>query len=104
MGYSFGHKLRKYRTAQKMSQMELASKIGVSNSRVSNWEQGLNRPDVDMLANICNVLSVSPSELLDIHISPCEITGHERSVITQYRLKPELQHAINILLDVEDDS
>ena len=66
MGYDIGPRLRKYREAQNLSQKEFAKLIGVSNSRVSNWEQGINRPDVDILAKICEILKVSPSELLDI--------------------------------------
>lgn len=72
MGYDIGPRLRKYREAQNLSQKEFAKLIGVSNSRVSNWEQGINRPDVDILAKICEILKVSPSELLDICVLPNE--------------------------------
>lgn len=68
MGYDIGPRLRKYREVQNLSQKAFAGLIGVSNSRVSNWEQGINRPDVDILAKICEVLKVSPSELLDISV------------------------------------
>ena len=101
MGYEIGTKIRKYREIQKLSQKEFAKKIGVSNSRVSNWEQGLNRPDVDILSAICTVLNVSPSELLDVRLSPDDLNDQERGIITQYRKKPELQKAVNILLGVD---
>ncbi|WZL79749.1 helix-turn-helix transcriptional regulator [Eubacteriales bacterium mix99] len=101
MSYNIGSRLRKYRKAQSLSQKELAEKIGVSNSRVSNWEKGINRPDVDILADICTALNVSPSELLDVHLSPNDLSDMERRVIMEYRRKPELQHAVNILLGVE---
>lgn len=65
MKYEIGARIRKYREMSGFSQKELAQKIGVSNSRVSNWEQGINRPDADILADICKALNVSPSELLD---------------------------------------
>lgn len=71
MKYEIGARIRKYREMSGFSQKELAQKIGVSNSRVSNWEQGINRPDADILADICKALNVSPSELLDVQI----ITG-----------------------------
>jgi len=101
VGYEIGTKIRKYREIQKLSQKEFAKKIGVSNSRVSNWEQGLNRPDVDILSAICTVLNVSPSELLDVRLSPDDLNDQERGIITQYRKKPELQKAVNILLGVD---
>jgi transcriptional regulator with XRE-family HTH domain len=104
MSYDIGPRLRRYREAQNLSQKELAKRIGVSNSRVSNWEQGINRPDVDILADICTVLNISPSELLDVHLSPDDLSDQERKVIIQYRRKPELQRAVNILLGVETEN
>lgn len=86
-----------------MSQKELALKLGVSNSRVSNWEQGTNRPDADFLADICQALNVSPSELLDVHLASDELTERERKVIESYREKKELQHAVHVLLGVEEE-
>lgn len=103
MGYEIGPRLRKYRKAQNLSQKEFSRLIGVSNSRVSNWEQGINRPDVNILAVICDVLNVSPSELLDVRILSEDLNDQERSLIMQYRGKPELRHAVNILLGVETD-
>lgn len=101
--YEIGARIRKYREACGISQVQLAQRIGVSNSRVSNWEQGVNRPDADFLADICKALNVSPSELLDVHLSPDELTAQERRVIEAYRTKTELQPAVNILLGLESD-
>ena len=58
--YEIGNRIRKYREECNMTQKQLAERIGVSNSRVSNWEQGLNRPDADILAAVCVALDVSP--------------------------------------------
>ena len=63
--YDIGSRIRKYREEGGISQKELANRINVSNSRISNWEQGLNRPDADVLADICRALNISPSELLE---------------------------------------
>lgn len=101
MKYEIGNRIRKYREDRKLSQKQLAELIGVSNSRVSNWEQGINRPDADILAELCRALKVSPSELLDVHLSDEEITEQERKVLQAYREKTELQHAVNILLGIE---
>ena len=101
MKYEIGSRIRKYREERGMSQTKLAQLIGVSNSRVSNWEQGVNRPDADILADICRALEVSPSVMLDVRLSTEEFTEHERKVIEAYRMKADLQHAVNILLDIE---
>ena len=102
MKYEIGSRIRKYREERKLTQKELAQRIGVSSSRVSNWEQGINRPDADTIAKICKALTVSPSELLDVYLCEDELSDGERKVIQAYRAKPELQNAVNILLGIEE--
>ena len=101
MKYEIGSRIRKFREDRGYSQIELAQLIGVSNSRVSNWEQGINRPDADILVDLCKTLNVSPSELLDVHLKDDELNDMERKVINAYRAKKDLQSAVNILLGVE---
>lgn len=104
MKYEIGNRIRKYRENRGLNQKEFAKLIGVSNSRVSNWEQGINRPDADILVNICKTLNVSPSELLDVRLSSDELNDQERKVIMAYRTKTELQKAVNILLGVDEQN
>lgn len=61
----------------------------------------LNRPDVDFSASICRVLDVSPGELLNIRLSDADFTDRERIIISAYRSRPDLQHAVDILLDID---
>lgn len=103
MRYEIGSRIRKYREEKGFSQKEFSKLIGVSNSRVSNWEQGINRPDADILADICRVLAVSPSELLDVHLPSDELNDHERKVINAYRAKEKLQYAVDVLLGIRKD-
>lgn len=102
MKYEIGKRIRKYREDRKLSQKDLADMIGVSNSRISNWEKGINRPDADIIADLCRVLQISPSELLDVHLSTDELNDQERKVIQAYRIKTELQEAVNILLGINE--
>ena len=101
MKYEIGARIRKFREDRGYSQKELAELIGVSNSRISNWEQGINRPDADILVDLCKTLNVSPSELLDVHLKDDELNDIERKVIKAYRAKKDLQSAVNILLGVK---
>ncbi len=103
MRYEIGNRIRKYRESRGLNQKELAQLIGVSNSRVSNWEQGINRPDADILADICRALNVSPSELLDVRLSTDDLSTQERKVIQAYREKTDLQQAVNILLGIDNE-
>ena len=101
MKYEIGARIRQYREDRGLSQKELAALIEVSNSRVSNWEQGINRPDADIIARLCMALNVSPSDLLNVHLSPDEFSEREKKVIAAYREKPELQQAVDILLGIQ---
>ena len=101
MKYDIGSRLRKIREERGLSQRQLAEALGVSGSRVSNWEQGLNRPDADMLADLCRALKVSPSELLGVRLAEDDFTEREKKLIYTYRQKPELQRAVDILLGID---
>jgi Predicted transcriptional regulators len=100
MKYEIGNRIRKYREELGISQKQLAKQIGVSNGRVSNWEQGLNRPDADMLAELCCTLKVSPSLLLGVNLSETELSDKEWKIIRAYREKEDLQKAVDILMGV----
>ena len=100
--YEIGGRIRLYRKQSGLTQEQLAQKIDVTKSRVSNWEQGINRPDADIIGKICRALNVSPSNLLDVHLSDDELTQHEKEVITAYREKADVQNAVDILLGIEN--
>lgn len=102
MKYEIGARIRQYREMRGISQKELAEMINVSNNRLSNWEQGINRPNADIIATLCTALKVSPSELLDVHLDTDNLTEQERKVISAYRTKPDLQKSVNILLGIEE--
>ena len=102
MKYEIGKRIRKFRKDRGLTQEELANMIGVGKGRVSNWEQGTNRPDADILADICKALNVSPSEILDVHLSGDDYSDHERKMIISYRAKPEMQKAVDLLLGIDD--
>lgn len=104
MKYEIGNRIRKYRKESGLTQEQLAEKISVTKSRVSNWEQGINRPDADIIGKICRALNVSPSDLLDVHLTDDELNAHEKKVIKAYRTKEDLQQALDILLGVDEDT
>lgn len=53
------------RENKKLTQLELGNLVGVSNTVISNWEKGLNKPDADMLCKLCYALDVDANFLLD---------------------------------------
>lgn len=100
--YELGNRIKRLRKELGISQKELAERIGVSNSRVSNWEQGINRPDADILSRLCSALQTSPSLLLGIKLTKDELTEKEWKVIRAYRSHTDVQKYIDKLLEIED--
>lgn len=54
-----GNQIRKYRTALKLSQDDLAEKVYVTRQTISNWENSRNYPDIRSLVLLSNVFGVS---------------------------------------------
>lgn len=100
--YEIGERIAKFRKSAGMNQKELAKIIGVSNSRISNWEQGINRPDADMLGKLCTALQVSPSLLLGLKLTKDELNEKEWKVIRAYRSKTDMQKSVDTLLGIDD--
>ena len=59
-----GKRIRALRKANRLSQVSLAAKLGVSKQSISNWENGNILPSIDMLIRIADVFSVSTDYLL----------------------------------------
>lgn len=52
------------RKAKKITQFELAEKLGVTDRSVSNWENGKNMPDLSLFKPLCDILGISINELM----------------------------------------
>ena len=63
---NFGEKLKKLRTSQKMTQQQLADRIGVAKSVVSYYESGDRYPSYDVLVKIARIFHTSTDYLLDV--------------------------------------
>lgn len=53
------------RKEKNMTQADLAEKLNVSNKTVSKWETGKCMPDYAVIQNLCSVLGITVSELMD---------------------------------------
>ena len=58
------HRIRELRKAQKLSQQELATKLGVDRSSVAKWETGAHTPRTDKLRKLAEVLNCSLEDLV----------------------------------------
>lgn len=52
------------RKTKKMTQSELAEKLGVTDKSVSNWENGRNMPDLSLFKPLCDILEISINDLI----------------------------------------
>lgn len=52
------------RKNKKLTQAELAEKLGVSDRAVSKWERGLNLPDASLMLDLTTILGITVNELL----------------------------------------
>lgn len=51
------------RKRKKLTQLELAEKLGVTDRSVSNWENGVCLPDASLYRLLCDILQISINEL-----------------------------------------
>ena len=52
------------RKDKKMTQQELAEKLGVTDKSIGNWENGRNMPDLSLFKPLCDELDITINELL----------------------------------------
>lgn len=63
---NFGEKLKNLRTSQKLTQQQLADRIGVAKSVVSYYESGDRYPSYDVLVKIARIFHTTTDYLLDV--------------------------------------
>lgn len=61
----FGKRMAALRRKIKLSQVELAEKLGVTSQAVSKWERGTALPDIELLLELSHLYNVSANELLE---------------------------------------
>jgi transcriptional regulator with XRE-family HTH domain len=59
-----GHRVRIHRTARRMSQSELAHRLGITFQQVQKYEKGANRVGAGRLMRIAKILDVPVGSLL----------------------------------------
>lgn len=73
---NFGERLKMLRKGQKLTQQELANRLGVAKSVVSYYESGDRFPSYDVLIKIARTFHVTTDYLLDIERNrTIDVTG-----------------------------
>ena len=63
--YVTGMTIKQLREARKLTQAELAEKIGVSSKTISKWETAKGLPDINLLQPLAQALGISLIELMN---------------------------------------
>ena len=80
------------RKKKKLTQIELAKKIGVSNSAISKWETGNGMPDYSMFSNLCKTFDITVNELL-----AGERNTKDDEIITRYMKEKDKKNKVKII-------
>ena len=64
---TFGKNLKHIRTSRNLTQEELAEKLGIVNSTISQYENGLREPKFNTVNKIANLLNVTYDDLMSNH-------------------------------------
>ena len=62
--YVTGAVIKELREKNKMTQLQLAEKLGVSDKSISKWETGKGYPDITLLEPIADAFRISVTELI----------------------------------------
>ena len=87
-------KIKELRKAKRVSQVEMASALGLTKQCVSNWENDNIQPSIEMLVKIADYFGVTTDYLL------CR---SETDIITVEGLTPvEISHIRDIVADLRN--
>lgn len=87
---SIGSNIKDKRKKAGYSQVELATKLGVSDKTISSWEIDRTEPNIGMIEKLCVVLECKKSALIGTNITDNE----ERALELFCELTPDQQESI----------
>lgn len=59
-----GNKIKAMRKLRGLTQSELAEQVGVTNTTISNYEQAVSKPNIEMIEKLCQVLKCNKTDLI----------------------------------------
>ena len=71
-----------YRKKNKITQKQLADKLGVKHNAISAWENGVNSIDIDTLFQVCQIFGITVNDMYNIkeEKNPYTIAAHKDGV------------------------
>lgn len=62
----YSNRIKELRIENKLSQSQLAEKLGTTNSTICDWERGRTEPDIEMLKKLALFFSVSTDYIVGV--------------------------------------
>lgn len=103
--------LKEYRKKNHYSVKDVSIKLkerslSVAEKTIYGWESGQAQPSADLLLTLCELYNI-PNILtaFGYEKTPAEtlhLSAHEANLIQSYRNRPNLQEAVDILLDCKN--
>lgn len=108
MSTVFGQRLRMYRQKANLQQDQIARPLGVTKNTISNWENGVSRPDLAQIPELCKLLHITVYEFFDLP-DPYMNTVEERELISDYRYmtdpnKRQLRKVVDAILVSQEET
>lgn len=79
-----GELILSLRKEKRMTQKQLADVMNISDKTISKWERGLGCPDVSLLSELSNILSVNIEKILLGNLEPNDADGGNMKKIKFY--------------------
>lgn len=104
-----GERLRFYREQNNLTVKQVSEILSethpVANKTIYGWESGRTQPDADTLLRLCRIYEVNDVLEGFCYKNPkktvFKLTPQEKNLIEEYRKHPNMQEAIQKLLDID---
>ncbi len=90
----FGHRLKELRQNARLTQKQLAQRVGVSKSVISYYELGERAPSPDVLIRFSRIFGISTDELLGI--------GRHSALDTEGLTKDDIDLLLAVIRHLKD--
>ena len=95
----FGDNLKAIRKHNKMSQEQLAEKVGVSRQSVSKWENGEAYPEMHNILQLCKIFNCKINDL--VHTEMSDISSLDEEIIMNVvKFNEEKQKKVKTLSNI----
>lgn len=99
--------LKRLRENAGLTVYQVGELVGKSGKTVSAWENNRGQPDAEMLMKLCDIYNVQDI-LAEFRENKRDddnfpLTYNEKNLVIAYRAHPEMQAAVNKMLDIDID-